>query len=160
MKISDKNVFCPGCGIKIEKVKPMNETDRTSKRLLLLFLFSTIFYALLFMAFMLSAAFMQILLIPIVAIGSGYAAILWRIFKKALGYVPNKDNIEKCNRCGSQNIKLYRKGYDYKVGFWGALFGVKGAGYAGGFDANHTCCRCMDCGNDWETDYDYRLIDK
>ena len=65
-----------------------------------------------------------------------------------------------CPQCGSHNIKLYRKGYNYKVGFWGAIFGVRGAGYAGGFDANNTCCRCMNCGKDWETDYDYRLIDK
>lgn len=65
-----------------------------------------------------------------------------------------------CPRCGSHNIKIYRKGYNYKVGFWGAIFGVRGAGYAGGFGANNTCCRCMDCGKDWETNYDYRLIDK
>ena len=65
-----------------------------------------------------------------------------------------------CPRCGSHNIKHYRKGYNYKVGFWGAIFGVRGAGYAGGFDANKTCCRCMNCGKDWETDYDYRLINK
>ncbi len=65
-----------------------------------------------------------------------------------------------CPRCGSHNIKIYRRGYNYKVGFWGAIFGVKGAGYAGGFGANTACCRCMDCGKDWETDYDYRLIDK
>lgn len=69
-----------------------------------------------------------------------------------------KKNIDHCPKCGSTNIKLYRKGYNYKVGFWGAIFGVRGAGYAGGFDANNTCCRCMNCGNDWETDYDYRLI--
>lgn len=71
-----------------------------------------------------------------------------------------KDLYNICPRCGSHNIKHYRKGYNYKVGFWGAIFGVKGAGYAGGFDANKTCCRCMDCGKDWETDYDYRLINK
>ncbi len=70
-----------------------------------------------------------------------------------------RDNIDHCPKCGSTNIKLYRKGYNYKIGFWGAIFGVRGAGYAGGFDANKTCCRCMDCGKDWETDYDYRLID-
>ncbi len=69
-----------------------------------------------------------------------------------------RDNIDHCPKCGSTNIKLYRKGYNYKTGFWGAIFGVRGAGYAGGFDANHTCCRCMNCGKDWETDYDYRLI--
>lgn len=69
-----------------------------------------------------------------------------------------KHNIDHCPKCGSTNIKLYRKGYNYKVGFWGVIFGARGAGYAGGFDANNTCCRCMNCGNDWETDYDYRLI--
>ena len=68
--------------------------------------------------------------------------------------------IDICPRCSSRNIKHYRKGYNYKVGFWGAIFGVRGSGYAGGFDANNTCCRCMDCGKDWETDYDYRLINK
>ena len=71
-----------------------------------------------------------------------------------------KNLYDVCPRCGSHNIKHYRKGYNYKIGFWGAIFGVRGAGYAGGFDANHTCCRCMDCGKDWETDYDYRLINK
>lgn len=70
------------------------------------------------------------------------------------------DSTSICPKCGSHNIKLYRKGYNYKVGFWGTIFGVRGAGYAGGFDANKTCCRCMDCGKDWETDYDYRLINK
>jgi DNA-directed RNA polymerase subunit RPC12/RpoP len=72
----------------------------------------------------------------------------------------SKDQTSICPKCGSHNIKVYRKGYNYKIGFWGAIFGVRGAGYAGGFDANNTCCRCMDCGKDWETDYDYRLINK
>ena len=81
--------------------------------------------------------------------------------KKSFSEAVNlRNNIDHCPKCGSTNIKLYRKGYNCKVGFWGAIFGVRGAGYAGGFDANHTCCRCMDCGKDWETDYDYRLIDK
>lgn len=72
----------------------------------------------------------------------------------------DKDATSICPKCGSHNIKLYRKGYNYKIGFWGSIFGVRGAGYAGGFDANHTCCRCMNCGNDWETNYDYRIINK
>ena len=69
-----------------------------------------------------------------------------------------RKNIQYCPKCGSQNIKIYRKGYDYRPGFWGALFGVRGAGYVGGFKANNACCRCLDCGKDWETDYDYRII--
>ena len=70
------------------------------------------------------------------------------------------DKTSICPVCGSHNIKVYRKGYNYRTGFWGSIFGVRGAGYAGGVDANTACCRCMNCGNDWETDYDYRLIDK
>ena len=69
-----------------------------------------------------------------------------------------KGNISYCPRCHSRNIKIYRKGYNYKIGFWGAIFGVRGAGYAAGFDTNKACCRCMNCGKDWETDYDYRLL--
>ena len=78
-----------------------------------------------------------------------------------IGAELSKKNLyDICPRCGSRNIKHYRKGYNFKVGFWGAIFGLRGAEYAGGFDANNTCCRCMDCGKEWETDYDYRLIDK
>lgn len=73
-------------------------------------------------------------------------------------YMADKTSI--CPNCGSHNVKVYRKGYDYKVGFWGSIFGVRGSGYAGGFGANNACCRCQNCGNDWETDYDYRLINK
>ena len=51
------------------------------------------------------------------------------------------------------------RGYDYHPGFWGSLFGVRGAGYAGGFGANKACCHCKDCGKDWVTDYDYRTLD-
>ena len=70
----------------------------------------------------------------------------------------SKDQTSICPQCGSHNIKVYRKGYNYHTGFWGSIFGVRGAGYAGGFDANKACCRCMNCGNDWETDYDYRIV--
>ena len=70
----------------------------------------------------------------------------------------DNDKTSICPHCGSHNIKVYRKGYNYKTGFWGSIFGVRGAGYAGGFDANKACCRCMNCGKDWETDYDYRLL--
>lgn len=70
------------------------------------------------------------------------------------------DKTSICPICGSHNIKIYRKGYDYSVGFWGNIAGVKGSGYAGGFDANNACCRCMNCGADWETNYDYRIVKK
>lgn len=74
------------------------------------------------------------------------------------GELAKKHITTVCPKCHSRNIKIYRKGYNYKIGFWGAIFGVKGAGYAAGFDSNKACCRCMNCGKDWETDYDYRLL--
>jgi Zn finger protein HypA/HybF involved in hydrogenase expression len=76
------------------------------------------------------------------------------------GEVAKKQLTTVCPKCHSRNIKIYRKGYNYKAGFWGAILGVRGAGYAAGFDSNKACCHCMNCGKDWETDYDYRLINK
>lgn len=80
--------------------------------------------------------------------------------KRTINMQFTKDPTSICPSCGSHNIKIYRKGYNYGHGFWGAIFGVRGAGYAAGIDSNKACCRCMNCGNDWETDYDYRLINK
>lgn len=74
------------------------------------------------------------------------------------GEIAKKYVTTVCPRCHSKNIKIYRKGYDYRPGFWGSLFGVRGAGYVGGFKANNACCHCMDCGKDWETDYDIRKL--
>lgn len=67
------------------------------------------------------------------------------------------DQTSICPKCGSHDIKIYRKGYDYGHGFW---FRKYGGGYTAGLDRNTACCRCTNCGNDWETDYDYRLINK
>ena len=65
-----------------------------------------------------------------------------------------------CPLCGSHDIKIYREGYDYTKGFWLRTFGVKGGGYVAGINSNRARCRCMSCGNDWVTNYDYRLINK
>ena len=70
------------------------------------------------------------------------------------------DKLSVCPSCGSHNIKLYRKGYNYHKGFLLRMFNIKGGGYIAGMDSNNVCCRCMNCGHDWETDYDYRLINK
>ena len=71
-----------------------------------------------------------------------------------------RDNIDHCPQCGSHDIKIYREGYNYSKGFWLRMFDVKGGGYVAGMNSNRARCRCMNCGNDWATDYDYRLIDK
>ena len=74
------------------------------------------------------------------------------------GELAKKELLNVCPRCHSRNIKLYRNGYDYKEGFWLRMLDVKGGGYIAGMDSNKVRCRCLDCGKDWETNYDYRLI--
>ncbi|MBQ8766548.1 MAG: zinc ribbon domain-containing protein [Clostridia bacterium] len=71
-----------------------------------------------------------------------------------------ENNITFCPRCGSRDLKLYREGYNYNEAYWSRVFGVKGGGYAAGMKSNLTRCRCMNCGKDWRTKYDYRLINK
>lgn len=71
----------------------------------------------------------------------------------------DNDQTSICPHCGSHNIKIYRKGYNYGKGLkWSLLGGGRYGRYVAGMDSNKACCRCMNCGNDWETDYDYRLI--
>lgn len=90
-----------------------------------------------------------------------------KAIKKQRGYnaadtstLKKRENIYYCPHCGSHDIKIYREGYNYNKGFWLRAFGVKGGGYVAGMNSNRARCRCMNCGYDWATDYDYRLIDK
>lgn len=161
-RIHRKDYICRYCGAEVGRAikKRKEKQSRKMEPYSFALIFPSIFFGLLFTAAAFASVLMPPLLVPIIIVGAIYGGYLWEKIKKAVGYIPDKDNIEKCNRCGSTNIKLYRKGYNYKVGFWGSIFGVRGAGYAGGIDANKTCCRCMDCGKDWETDYDYRLIER
>lgn len=82
------------------------------------------------------------------------------VWKKKNNKIDKKDNVYYCPACNSRNIKIYREGYNYNKGFWLRAFGVKGGGYVAGMNSNRARCRCMTCGYDWATDYDYRLIDK
>lgn len=57
-----------------------------------------------------------------------------------------------CPQCGSRNITVYRKGYDYNKGFWYSMFKVRGGMYLAGMDRNKAMCACRDCNHRWETD--------
>ena len=70
-----------------------------------------------------------------------------------------RDQTSICPRCGSEDIQIYPKGYDYKLGFWGALVGSKTVPFLAGVGSNTACCRCRSCGKKWETPYDYRHLD-
>lgn len=72
--------------------------------------------------------------------------------------IGKKYNADHCPSCYSRNLVLYPKGYDYTKGFYLRLLNVKGGGYIAGMDRHKVCCRCMDCGRSWETDYDFRTL--
>ncbi len=101
-----------------------------------------------------------LLAIGFVAIETSCIRLTYEKWKKENGGIKQVDNIEYCPRCKSTNIKIYREGYDYEKGFWMRMAGVKGGGYAAGFNRNRARCHCMDCNKDWKTNYDYRFINK
>lgn len=67
----------------------------------------------------------------------------------------NEDQTSICPHCGCHDVKVYRKGYNYSKGYW---LRKHGGGYVAGMDSNRARCRCQNCGHDWLTDYDYRLL--
>lgn len=83
-----------------------------------------------------------------------------RVRKRNIANQFRLDSTSICPSCGSHDIKVYREGYNYAKGFWLRTFDVKGGGYVAGMNSNRARCHCMNCGNDWATNYDYRLIDK
>lgn len=167
---SDEFAYCPYCA----EPKPVERTDAhelqeyknntRSKfifKLTLCFIFSSLFCVFLLweegiaIAIFLSiVVFCALSLVPFLE----YYTRTKPGRERTINIQFTKDPTSICPSCGSHNIKIYRKGYDYGKGFWGAIFGVRGTGYAAGIDSNKACCRCMNCGNDWETDYDYRLL--
>ena len=168
---ADDMGYCPYCAEPIRQADRSLEENYIWKKTMPWLLFMIIFCAVL-QIFLLIALNIIGLLIGMVMCPLMIWATWYGFRKRAIEDLKKnsrKTIIEKqfladktsiCPNCGSHDIKVYRKGYNYRPGFWGAIFGVRGAGYVGGFDANNACCRCMNCGNDWETDYDYRLINK
>lgn len=69
-----------------------------------------------------------------------------------------KDKTSICPRCGSHSIKIYRKGYNWNEAFWGRMFNLKGSHYIAGMESNDAICRCLNCGSEWNSGYDYRKI--
>lgn len=76
------------------------------------------------------------------------------------GMLSHYNVINECPRCGGKDITIYRRGYDWKKGFWYRMFNVKGGSYIAGMDSNKTECFCHECGKKWSTNFDYRTIRK
>lgn len=169
---SDEFAYCPYCAepkpIEMSESQELKQYTKNilSKfvmKLALCFLFSIAFFAFLMCVegitiavFLSIVVFLFLSLIPILE----YYTLVKPGRLRTINIQFSKDQTSICPKCGSHNIKIYRKGYDYGKGLVLRLLDVKGAGFSAGIDSNNTCCRCMNCGNDWETDYDYRLIKK
>lgn len=80
--------------------------------------------------------------------------------KQAIKRQFKQDRTSICPFCGSHDIKIYRRGYDYDYAFWGTIFNMKGSKYTAGLTSNEAMCRCNSCGNRWNSGYDYRQIKK
>lgn len=63
-----------------------------------------------------------------------------------------KDQTSICPVCGSHDISLGRKGYDWNKGFWYSVFKVRGGHYLAGMDSRRVTAYCNKCGHKWETD--------
>ena len=63
-----------------------------------------------------------------------------------------KDQTSICTRCGSHDIALGRKGYDWNYAWWGALFKSRTARYTAGMDSRRVTAHCRRCGHFWVTD--------
>lgn len=62
------------------------------------------------------------------------------------------DQASICPVCGSHDISLGRKGYDWNKGFWYSVFKVRGGHYLAGMDSRSVTAYCNKCGHKWETD--------
>lgn len=71
--------------------------------------------------------------------------------KKMIDIQFQENQASICPECGSHNVSLGRKGYDWNKAFWGTMFNVKGSRYVAGADSRRVTAHCNHCGHDWET---------
>lgn len=84
------------------------------------------------------------------------AGLMGSKFHRAIRLAKNNGDLV-CGECGSRNITVYKKGYDWNKGFWYRMFDVKGGHYLAGMDSRNAMCRCRDCGNDWDSGREFLL---
>lgn len=147
--------------VKNNNPQPVEQKDRKQDGTPMVILTALLCIFAFFVVFYVDGLGMKILLAVLFAVPIIICISKLNSIDRANGFIPKAENIEYCPHCHSREIKIYRKGYDYGKGLrWTLLGGGKYGRYMAGMDSNKACCRCMDCGKDWETDYDYRLIKK
>lgn len=65
------------------------------------------------------------------------------------------DDTSICPRCGSHDIALGSKGYDWNKAWWGEVIGNDAAKYDAGAESRRVTAHCKHCGNDWLTDREW-----
>lgn len=71
--------------------------------------------------------------------------------EKIISHQFSNDQTSICPRCGSHNISLGRKGYDWNKGFWYSMFNIKGGHYIAGMNSRQVVAYCNNCNHKWET---------
>lgn len=66
-----------------------------------------------------------------------------------------EDQTSICPRCGSHDIALGSKGYDWNKAWWGEVIGNDAAKYDAGAESRRVTAHCKHCGNDWLTDREW-----
>lgn len=79
-----------------------------------------------------------------------------KLAKKAQRYT---DSTSICPKCGSHDIKIYPKGYDWGEAATGEVFGIDTWKYTAGAGSNDAMCYCRNCGKTWNSGKDIRKLD-
>ncbi len=65
------------------------------------------------------------------------------------------DSTSICPECGSHNISLGRKGYDWSKAAWYSFFGIKEGVFWAGKDERRVTAYCNNCHHKWLTDREW-----
>lgn len=67
----------------------------------------------------------------------------------------SEDQTSICPQCGSHNIALGRKGYNWKEGYRNSVLDIKGGFYLAGMDSRRVTAHCQNCGHSWLTNREW-----
>lgn len=67
----------------------------------------------------------------------------------------SEDPTSICPQCGSHNIALGRKGYNWKEGYRNSVLDIKGGFYLAGMDSRRVTAHCQNCGHSWLTNREW-----
>ena len=67
----------------------------------------------------------------------------------------SEDQTSICPQCGSHNIALGRKGYNWKEGYRNSVLDIKGGFYLAGMDSRRVTAHCRNCGHSWLTNREW-----